>query len=57
MAQVLVVDDEPALVTALARALRLDGHDVDVAVDGQLALDRLAGTPQDLVVLDVMMHR
>ena len=57
MAQVLVVDDEPALVTALERALRLDGHDVAVATDGQRALDRLAGTTPDLVVLDVMMPR
>jgi two-component system response regulator MprA len=57
MSQVLVVDDEPALVTALERALRLDGHDVAVAVDGQLALDRLAGSTPDLVVLDVMMPR
>jgi two-component system response regulator MprA len=57
MAQVLVVDDEPALVTALERALRLDGHDVAVATDGQRALDRLAGSTPDLVVLDVMMPR
>jgi two-component system response regulator MprA len=57
MAQVLVVDDEPALVTALERALRLDGHDVAVATDGQRALDRLAGATPDLVVLDVMMPR
>jgi two-component system response regulator MprA len=57
MAQVLVVDDEPALVTALERALRLDGHEVAVATDGQRALDRLAGTTPDLVVLDVMMPR
>jgi two-component system response regulator MprA len=57
MAQVLVVDDEPALVKALERALRLDGHDVAIATDGQYALDRLAGSTPDLVVLDVMMPR
>jgi two-component system response regulator MprA len=57
MAQVLVVDDEPKVVTALERALRLDGHDVSVAVDGQAALDRLAAGAPDLVVLDVMMPR
>lgn len=57
MPQVLVVDDEPALVTALERALRLDGHDVAVATDGEEALDRLARTAPDLVVLDVMMPR
>lgn len=57
MASILVVDDEPALVTALERALRLDGHDVDVATDGQIALDRLSVTAPDLVLLDVMMPR
>ncbi|MGE4427828.1 MAG: response regulator transcription factor [Solirubrobacteraceae bacterium] len=55
MAQVLVVDDEPAVVTALDRALRLDGHDVSVAEDGIAALDRLGRSPTDLVVLDVML--
>ncbi|MGX6447845.1 response regulator transcription factor [Patulibacter sp. S7RM1-6] len=57
MPQVLVVDDEPTLVTALERALRLDGHDVAVATDGEEALDRLARSTPDLVVLDVMMPR
>jgi two-component system response regulator MprA len=57
MASILVVDDEPALVTARERALRLDGHDVDVATDGQVALDRLSVTTPDLVLLDVMMPR
>jgi two-component system response regulator MprA len=57
MAQVLVVDDEPTLVTALERALRLDGHEVGVATDGERALDQLASSQPDLVVLDVMMPR
>jgi two-component system response regulator MprA len=53
--KVLVVDDEPALRTALARALVLD--DVDVtAVDGGLAaLDHLVEQRVDAVVLDVAM--
>ncbi|MCK9248688.1 MAG: response regulator transcription factor [Solirubrobacteraceae bacterium] len=55
MAQVLVVDDEPAVVTALDRALRLDGHEVAVAADGTTALDLLADVTTDLVVLDVML--
>jgi two-component system response regulator MprA len=55
MAQVLVVDDEPAVRRALERALRLDKYDVDLAVDGEEALDRLAERPVDAVILDVMM--
>src|ERR1700679_2021116 len=55
MPQILVVDDEPAVRRALERALRLDKYDVDLAVDGEEALDRLAERPVDAVVLDVMM--
>src|SRR5579863_6725926 len=55
MAQILVVDDEPAVRRALERALRLDKYDVELAEDGEDALDRLAERPVDAVVLDVMM--
>jgi len=55
MAQVLVVDDEPAVRRALERALRLDKYEVELAVDGEEALDRLAERPVDAVILDVMM--
>ncbi|MGH2861775.1 MAG: response regulator transcription factor [Solirubrobacteraceae bacterium] len=55
MAQVLVVDDEPAVRRALERALRLDKYEVELAVDGEEALDRLSERPVDAVILDVMM--
>jgi two-component system response regulator MprA len=56
MARVLVVDDEPAVRTALERALRLEAYEVELAADGREALDRLAGgAPPDAVVLDVAM--
>jgi two-component system response regulator MprA len=55
--KVLVVDDEPAVRDALARALRLDGYDVELAIDGQEALDRAAVARFDAVVLDVAMPR
>jgi two-component system response regulator MprA len=56
MVRVLVVDDEPAVRTALERALRLEAYEVELAADGREALDRLAdGTPPDAVVLDVAM--
>jgi two-component system response regulator MprA len=53
--RILVVDDEPAVRSSLERALRLDGYDVDLAVDGREALLRLAGDAPDAVVLDVLM--
>ncbi|HUY59328.1 MAG TPA: response regulator transcription factor [Solirubrobacteraceae bacterium] len=55
MAHILVVDDEPAVRRALERALRLDKHEVELAIDGEEALDRLAEQPADAVILDVMM--
>jgi len=57
MPRVLVVDDEPAVRRALERALTLDDYTVELAADGQEALDTLADGPVDAVVLDIMMPR
>jgi two-component system response regulator MprA len=54
-ASILVVDDEPAVRRALERALRLDSYEVELAENGEQALDRLAEQPADAVILDVMM--
>jgi two-component system response regulator MprA len=53
--RILVVDDEPAVRAALERALALEGYDVDLASDGLQALDRIAQSPPDAVVLDIAM--
>jgi two-component system response regulator MprA len=55
MPRVLIVDDEPAVRHALDRALRLERYDIDLAADGREALDRLAESRLDAVVLDVAM--
>jgi two-component system response regulator MprA len=55
MTHILVVDDEPAVRRALERALRLEKYEVELAIDGEEALDRLAEQPADAVILDVMM--
>jgi two-component system response regulator MprA len=54
--KVLVVDDERAVRESLRRALELEGYEVELAEDGDVALARLAsnGRP-DAVILDVMM--
>jgi two-component system response regulator MprA len=54
-ARVIVVDDDEALRNAVRRALRLDGYDVDTAVDGADALAHLERLRADVVVLDVLM--
>ncbi len=56
-ARVLLVDDDPAVRDAVARALRLERLDVTTAADGQEALDLLSEERFDTVVLDVGMPR
>jgi two-component system response regulator MprA len=41
--------------SALVRALRMDGYGVDLAEDGVRALDAVAGSRPDAIVLDVAM--
>jgi two-component system response regulator MprA len=54
-ARILVVDDEPAVQTALARALTLERYTVAQATDGREALERLAGAAYEVVILDISM--
>lgn len=53
--RVLVVDDEVDLAEAVARGLRREGYAVDVAHDGDEALDKAAVHAYDLVCLDLTM--
>lgn len=55
MPTVLVVDDEPAIRESLERALALEGYAVELAVDGESALARVAESPVDATVLDIAM--
>ena len=51
--KVLVVDDEPGLVRALAINLRAHGWEVTTAANGRAALDAVADNRPDVVVLDL----
>lgn len=55
--RVLVVDDDRSLRRAVARALELEGYEVQVAEDGLQALASFdeEATPPDAVVLDILM--
>jgi two-component system response regulator MprA len=53
--RVLVVEDDPAVRTALERALGYEGYDVAVAGDGAAALQAMIAFSPDAVVLDLMM--
>ena len=53
MTRILVVDDEPHIVSLVTRALRAEGFDTVDADDGQVALDRALVGDIDLMILDV----
>jgi DNA-binding response OmpR family regulator len=51
--RVLVVEDDEDIALALQRSLRMEGYEVRIAPDGELALDSAAAFHPDLVVLDL----
>jgi len=53
----LVVDDEPQMVGIVAYALETQGFEVITAYDGEQALEKIAASRPDLVVLDVMLPK
>jgi two-component system, OmpR family, response regulator len=53
--KILVVDDEPSIVDAVATALRYEGYEVEEATTGREALSAVARLEPDLVVLDWML--
>ena len=57
MARILIAEDEDAIRSLIARALRQDGHDVVTAIDGAQALDVLAREKGgfELLLTDIRM--
>jgi DNA-binding NarL/FixJ family response regulator len=54
-ARILIVDDEPLNVDYLEQELEGRGFETETATNGLEALQRVAASPPDLVLLDVMM--
>ena len=52
---ILVVDDEPAITKLLRIVLEIEGHQVQVAANGQQAMECVATRRPDLIILDVDM--
>lgn len=53
--RLLVVEDEPDLLSGLLRALRKEGYAVDAAADGEEGLFKALHTDYDAIVLDVLL--
>jgi DNA-binding NtrC family response regulator len=54
-ARILVVDDDENVAAALAEMLRLDGHQVDIAINGNAALEQLREGAYDVILSDMRM--
>lgn len=53
--RILVVDDDPEIISFLKRGLAYEGYTVDTATDGPEALSKAREREPDLVILDIMM--
>jgi two-component system OmpR family response regulator len=53
--RILVVDDEPSIIDAVATSLRYEGFEVDEAATGRAALASAQANPPDMIVLDIML--
>jgi two-component system, OmpR family, alkaline phosphatase synthesis response regulator PhoP len=54
-AKILIIEDEPGLVTTLRDRLRKHGYTVTVARDGETGLEMAQRDPVDLILLDLML--
>jgi two-component system, OmpR family, response regulator len=55
--RILIVEDEPDLLSSLAQALREEGYAVDTANDGEDGFYKAENYDYDAVVLDVMLPK
>jgi two-component system alkaline phosphatase synthesis response regulator PhoP len=55
MKKVLLVDDEPSIVTLLAFNLEKDGYEVTTATDGAEGYRLAISNPYDFIILDLML--
>jgi len=53
--RILIVDDDPNISELLHVNVEAAGYDVDRAMNGREAIDRIAAILPDLIILDVMM--
>jgi DNA-binding response OmpR family regulator len=55
--RILIADDEPNIVVSLEFLMKREGFDVQVAMDGEAALQAIAAQLPDLILLDIMLPR
>ena len=55
--RILIADDEPNIVVSLEFLMKREGFEVQVAVDGEAALQAIAAQQPDLILLDIMLPK
>ncbi|MCR4795839.1 MAG: response regulator transcription factor [Ruminococcus sp.] len=55
MPKILIVDDEPNIVTLISRYAQREGYDIVTASDGREAIDKCKTENFDVIIMDVMM--
>ena len=55
MQKILIIEDEPSIISFLEPELRHEGFDVSCATDGQTGLELFEQSGADLVLLDIML--
>ena len=56
MAKILIIDDDPDIVTAVRLSLESAGHQITAASSGKEGLEKVKTEHPDLIILDVMME-
>jgi CheY-like chemotaxis protein len=54
---ILVVDDEPRVAAVLMEVLQWEGFDVELAANGEVALNKLRGRTFDVIMSDMRMPK
>lgn len=55
MPKILIVDDEPNIVTLISRYAQREGYNIVTASDGKEAIDKCQSEDFDVIIMDVMM--
>lgn len=53
--KILIIDDEPAILTCLSQIFEAEGYSINIANRGRTGLELITHTPPDVVLLDVKM--
>ena len=57
MAKILIVEDDTNIAFGLEHDLKLEGYEIEVASDGEMAIERASEGDFDLIILDVMLPK